>query len=421
VNNWAGNHHYRSVEIHRPERIEKVQDLVRRTERLKVLGTRHSFNDVADTTGTHISLDHMNQVISLDGSAETVTVEAGINYGQLCPWLHRQGWALHNLASLPHISIAGACSTATHGSGDRNGNLATAVSALDVVIADGDIVALSREQDPDRFAGVVVALGGLGIVTRLTLDLQPAFDVRQHVFEDVSLTNLLDHFDDVMAKGYSVSPFTDWISQRFRVWVKERIPQDGADSIPDLLGSKVAARSLHPVEGEPADGCTEQRSRPGPWHERLPHFRMDAVPSVGAELQSEYFVSRANARQALLAVDGLRQQIGPLLFVSEIRSIAADDLWLSPCYEQDSIALHFTWKPDWEQVRQLLPILEAELAPFEPRPHWGKLFTIPVDELQSSYERLDDFRGLLSQYDPDGKFRNRFLDEWHRGVPFDDR
>lgn len=411
MKNWAGNHTYEAARLHHPTTVEQVQQLVKGADRVKALGRRHSFNDIADTAGDLICLQHLDRVVALDPRRRSVTVEAGIAYSQLCPRLHREGWALPNLASLPHISVAGAASTATHGSGDRNGNLATVVSALEVVTADGDVVSLSRERDGERFHGAVVALGGIGVVTRLTLDLKPAFDLRQYVYEGLALTDLLDHFDDVMACGYSVSLFTDWTSRQFHVWVKQLVAQDVDPEARRLLfGSSPSTRPQHPVAGQPAAGCTEQQGVAGPWHERLPHFRVDGIPSVGEELQSEFFVPRPQARDALLAIDELRQEIAPLLHVSEIRSIAADELWMSPCYRQDCIALHFTWKKDWGPVRALLPTIEAALAPFHPRPHWGKLFTLPPQRLQSLYERLPDFRELLLQHDPGGKFRNSFLD-----------
>jgi xylitol oxidase len=149
---------------------------------------------------------------------------------------------------------------------------------------------------------------------------------------------------------------------------------------------------------------------PGPWCDRLAHFQMNFTPSSGAELQTEYFVARQDAVTALQAIKQIRERIAPLLFISEIRTIAADNLWLSPCYQQDSVAFHFTWKPNWPAVRQVLPLIEAQLAPFKARPHWGKLFTIPPALVQEQYEKMAAFRQLLQTFDPQGKFRNSFLD-----------
>ena len=217
---------------------------------------------------------------------------------------------MHNLASLPHVSVAGACATATHGSGSKNGNLSTAVSALEIVTADGEVVTLSRQKDGDRFAGAGVALGGLGVVTKVTLDVQPTFQVRQVVYENLSLAQLENHLDDIFASGYSVSLFTDWQNHRAtQVWIKHRVePGDSFEFAPEFYGAKLATRKLHPLAGHSAENCTEQMGIPGPWYERLPHFRMNFTPSSGAELQTEYFVPRNRGYEAILAVEKLRDQ-----------------------------------------------------------------------------------------------------------------
>ncbi len=211
--NWSGNYRYGTDRLHTPKSIEEVQEIVKTCTKLRVLGSRHSFNGIADSSTNQISLMHLSQMV-LDPKTQTVTVGAGISYGELSQYLDENGYALHNLASLPHISVAGACSTATHGAGNGNGNLATAISVLEMVTADGDSQTLSRERDGDRFRGAVVGLGGLGVVTKLTLDLQPSFDVRQVVYENLPLDQLKDHFDEIFASGYSVSLFTDWQNHR---------------------------------------------------------------------------------------------------------------------------------------------------------------------------------------------------------------
>ena len=411
LKNWAGNLEYGTDRLYPANSLERVQEFVRRQTKLKVLGTRHCFNDIADSTQSLLSLKPMDKVVALDPGAHTVTVEAGVTYGQLCPYLDGRGFALHNLASLPHISVAGACSTATHGSGETNGNLATAVSALEIVNAAGDLVKLSRQGDGESFRGAVVGLGALGVITRLTLDVQPTFDMRQYVYEDLPLSELKDHFDAIESSAYSVSLFTDWQEQRLNeVWIKSRVERGQAfDPQPEFFGAKRATRNLHPIAELSAESCTEQMGVSGPWYERLPHFRMGFTPSAGKELQSEYFVPRPHALPAILAVERLRDQVTPHLMISEIRTIAADRLWMSPCYRQPCVAIHFTWKQDWPAVRTLLPVIERELAPFKARPHWGKLFTMSPSHLRSLYERLPDFTRLSRTYDPQGKFRNAFL------------
>ena len=412
--NWAGNYVYRAARIHLPETVEQIQELVARSDRIKALGTRHSFNDIADSPGDQISLEHFNRIVSLDRERLTVTVEAGVRYGQLARWLHEEGYALHNLASLPHISVAGACATATHGSGDRHGNLATAVAALEMVTGNGEIVTLSRDHDWERLEGAVVGLGGLGVVTKLTLDVSPTFQMQQDVYRDLPLAELEKHYEELTSSIYSVSLFTDWHTSTInQVWLKRHVPDGVSVKVePELFGAKLATSHLHPIPLISAENCTEQMGVCGPWFERLPHFRMEFTPSSGDELQSEYILPRRHAFPAFRVIDGLRDHIVPLLQISEVRTIAGDNLWMSPCYKQDCVAIHFTWKQDWEGVSQVLPILEKELEPLEARPHWGKLFTMSTARLQSLYEKLPDFQQLLRHYDPEGKFRNEFLDRY---------
>ncbi|MCZ8514024.1 FAD-binding protein [Paenibacillus filicis] len=412
--NWAGNYRYSASELYVPENVGQVQELVARSSRMKVLGTRHSFNGIADSTESLLSLQKLNRVTALDHSRNKVTVEAGIRYGELCQYLHSNGYALHNLASLPHITVAGACATATHGSGDLNGNLATAVHSMEVIKADGEAVVFSREQQDGVFAGAVVGLGGLGVVTKITLDVIPAFQMSQYVYDNLPLAYLKEHFDDIFSSAYSVSLFTDWKNATFnQVWLKRRITDQASDRVePEFFGATRAASHRHPVPGHTSENCSEQMGIPGPWYERLPHFRMDFTPSAGEELQSEYFVTRQDAYDALCAIDRLREYISPLLHVSEVRTIAEDNLWMSPCYKQESVAIHFTWKANWEAVGQVLPIIEKQLEPFHARPHWGKLFAMSPARLQSLYEKLPDFQQLLLHYDPQGKFRNDFLNKY---------
>ncbi len=412
IMNWAGNIEYSTEKLYSSSSMEQVRDFVKQQSRFKVLGTRHCFNTIADSKDYLLSLKPMDEVVALDSEARTVTIGAGITYGKLSPFLHSRGFALHNLASLPHISVAGACSTATHGSGEKNGNLATAVSALELVTAAGDVVKLSRQKDNETFHGAVVGLGALGVITQLTLDLQPTFMMRQYVYENLPLRQMADHFDAIEASAYSVSLFTDWQKQRVNeVWLKSRTETGQAfDAKPEFFGAKLATKNLHPIAELSPENCTEQMGVPGPWYERLPHFRMGFTPSAGKELQSEYFVPREHAVEAILAVEQLRDQISPHLMISEIRAIAADDLLMSPCYQQPCITLHFTWKQDWPAVRNVLPMIERELAPFKARPHWGKLFTMSPAQLRLIYaERMTKFIELAKKFDPQGKLRNDFL------------
>jgi alditol oxidase len=409
--NWAGNYIYRAPEFVTPSSIEEVQAIVKRATKLRALGTRHSFNAIADSTVEQISLQHFDEML-IDSTNSTVTIGAGVTYGKLAPYIDSHGFALHNLASLPHISVIGGCSTATHGSGIHNRNLSSACSVLQFVTADGNLLTLTRAKDPDHFAGAVVALGALGIVTSLTLDLLPTYQVEQVVYQNLPFAELEHNLDAIFSSGYSVSLFTDWQNQRAtQVWIKRRVELGKPYAWPqEFYSAKRATEKLHPIAGHPAEPCTEQLGIPGPWFERLPHFRMNFTPSSGAELQTEYFVPREHGYQAIRAVEELRDRITPHLFITELRTIESDSLWMSMAYQRPSLAIHFTWKPEWPAVLEILPQIEAKLAPFEPRPHWAKLFTIPPVTLQSRYPKLTDFKELLTQHDPDGKFRNQFLE-----------
>ncbi|GGC13601.1 xylitol oxidase [Dyadobacter sediminis] len=410
LKNWAGNLEYSSDKLEKAGSIAQVQEFVKKHDKFKVLGTRHCFNSIADTRDRFITLVDMED-IQLDAANKKVTVSSGVKYGRLSPYLHEKGFALHNLASLPHISIAGACATATHGSGAKNGNLATAVSAMDMILANGETINLSREKDGEKFNAAVVHLGALGVVTKITLDLQPTFTMGQYVYEHLSFEQLKNNFESIQASGYSVSLFTNWQSKDIaEVWIKQKIENgQPLKAEPEFFGAKLATKNLHPIPELSAENCTDQMGVAAPWYERMPHFKMGFTPSSGVELQSEYFVSSQNAVDAILAISRLGDRVGPYLLTSEIRTIAADHFWMSPCYRQDSVAIHFTWKQDWPAVSKLLPVIEKELAPYNPRPHWGKLFTVSPDELEKRYDKMQDFRQLAKEYDPKEKFRNEFL------------
>lgn len=410
LKNWAGNLTYSTDQVFYPASVQEVQNVVKHKLKLKGLGTRHCFNTIADSKFTLLSTQKLNKLVSLDAEAKTVTVEGGIKYGELAPLLEAKGFALHNLASLPHISVAGSCMTATHGSGVKNGNLATAVRGLEIVLADGSIVHLSKAEDEKKLNAAVVGLGALGILTKLTLAIEPTYQMRQHVFLKLPMHELKDHFEKIVSAGYSVSLFTDWQSDSINeVWIKSRVGTDDGHDEKEFYGAKAATGNLHPILAHPAESCTAQMGVPGPWFERLPHFKMGFTPSSGAELQTEYFVPHEHAVEALQAVARLGKEIGPHLLISEIRTIASDELLMSPCYHQNSVAIHFTWKPDWEQVRRVLPLIEKELAPFHARPHWAKMFTMSPQVLEARYENMEQFRKVVAEYDVHGKFRNDFL------------
>jgi alditol oxidase len=409
--NWAGNVTFAARGFHRPSSLPELRRLVAGSDRVRALGTGHSFNRIADTPGDLVSVAGLPPLIEVDSAHDTVAVSAGLRYGELAHTLNQAGRALPNLGSLPHISVAGSCATGTHGSGDANPGLAASVSALEMITADGDLVTLDRGDA--RFPGSVVALGALGLVTRLTLATVPAFEVRQYVYDGLPRDQVDTHIAEIFASAYSVSLFTDWRAPRFQAWLKRRADAPGAALAgPRWLGGRLADGPRNPVPGGSARSCTEQLGEPGPWHERLPHFRLEFTPSAGAELQSEYLLPRAHAAAALAALDPIAPRLAPLLRICELRTVAADDLWLSPAYRRDSVALHFTWRQDWAAVSPVLAQVEERLAPLDPRPHWGKLFHTSPAAIRERYDRLDDFAGLMRHYDPAGKFRNTLLDRY---------
>ena len=416
--NWARNLEYSTENFQYPEYARDIQGLIKGSKNLKIIGTRHSFNRIADNPNTIVSLEKIKPLYILDKENLTVTVDGNVKYGDLAEYLHTNGYALHNMASLPHISVAGSCATATHGSGVKNANLSSAVVALEMINAAGDVVKASRKETPETFAGMVVGLGALGAVTKVTLKIVPTYNIRQDVYQNMPLAEIKKHFDEVMSAGYSVSLFTTYAKENInQVWVKRKVEGDIKIKLAsEWFGSTIATKNLHPIEEISAENCTEQMGVAGPWHERLPHFKMNFTPSSGEELQSEFFVPYQEGASALAAVFELYEKITPHLLISEIRSIAADDLWMSPCYQQDCVAIHFTWKQDWAAVKQVLPLIEAKLAPFKARPHWAKLFTMSPSSIQSRYKKLNDFKDLMKKQDPEGKFRNEFLDKNLYGV-----
>jgi len=405
--NWAGNLTYRAAELRKPESLGELADVITASPRVRALGSRHSFSPIADTEGTLVSLAQMPREIEIDTGAATARVSAGLRYGDLVPALDAAGFALANLASLPHISVAGAVQTGTHGSGDRIGSLATQVVGLDLMTADGEVRML-RRGEPD-FDGAVVALGALGVVTHLTLQIEPTYEIAQRVYEGAGWDEVLPRFDGVTGAGDSVSLFTTWQDAGAidQVWVKARPGRAHADAV-RAAGGREADGPRHPVPGVAPEPCTVQGGMPGPWHSRLPHFRLEFTPSAGAELQSEYLIDRRDVAAAVEALRGLASEIAPLLYVCEVRTMAADDLWLSPAFGRETVGLHFTWRPDSAGVEALVPRIE-EALPASARPHSGKVFTMDADSIRRRYPRWDEFAALRERMDPRGRFTNDYL------------
>jgi xylitol oxidase len=403
--NWAGNHAYRAARLVRPRSVEELCEVVARSTAVRAIGSRHSFSDITDTTGTLVDLSCLPANIRIDDGAASVSVSGGVRYGELAAAIEERGWALAAMASLPHISVAGAVSTGTHGSGDRTGSLAASVRALEVVAPDGSLRRLTRA-DAD-FTGSVVALGALGVLTRLEVDVEPSYEVCQEVRTGLTWPVVESSFDQITAAAYSVSLFTRFEDGVDQVWLKRRVTDA---PLVDPFGTIAAEQASHMLRGGAVQALTPQGGVPGPWLDRLPHFRLAFTPSNGAELQSEYFVAREQALEAIERLRRISPRFAPLLQVAEIRTIAADDLWLSGAHRRHTVALHFTWVRDEVAVRGVVREIEAELVPLGARPHWGKVFEMDAVALAEAFPRLRDFAALRERVDPDRVFGNAFLD-----------
>jgi len=403
MQNWSKNVDFNDRAFLQPESLSELQELVRSNAKLRARGTAHCFNEIANTSSYAINLSKMPKTIEVNPELNSVTVAAGLKYGELAPELHKQGWALNNLASLPHISIAGSISTGTHGSGIKNQNLANQVLSLDLVTAEGELRHIDRANP--AFNALIVGLGLGGIVYQYELKIEPTFKIRQVIYPEIPLDILQRNFDQIMGTAYSVSYFTDWsTAQVGNLWCKFR----EHEVIPESVGGSAKAdKKFHPIPSVDPVACTDQLGESGDWHQRLSHFKLEFTPSVGEEIQTEFFVDRKDAAAAIEAVSKLGEEITPLLWITELRTIAADDLWLSGAYQRDTLAIHFTWKKDLA-IYPVIEKVEAALRPFNYRPHWGKVFTADGKYLSSAYPKMSEFKALVEALDPASKFENTF-------------
>jgi xylitol oxidase len=403
MRNWSKNVDFNDRAFLQPESLSELQELVRSNAKLRARGTAHCFNEIANTSSYAINLSKMPKTIEVNPELNSVTVAAGLKYGELASELHKQGWALNNLASLPHISIAGSISTGTHGSGIKNQNLANQVLSLDLVTAEGELRHINRANP--AFNALIVGLGLGGIVYQYELKIEPTFKIRQVIYPEIPLDVLQRNFDQIMGTAYSVSYFTDWsTAQVGNLWCKFR----DVEEIPESVGGVAQAdRKYHPIPSVDPVACTDQLGEPGDWHHRLSHFKLEFTPSVGEEIQTEFFIDRKDAVAAIEAVSKLGEEITPLLWITELRTIAADDLWLSGAYQRDTLAIHFTWKKDLA-IYPVIEKVEAALCPFNYRPHWGKVFTADGKYLSSVYPKMSEFKALIEALDPASKFANTF-------------
>lgn len=413
VTNWAGNVVYASSDVRTPRTVAELQQLVAQADRVRALGTGHSFNRIADTTGTLVSLADLPIVAEADSATGMLRVSGALRYGDLVPALRAVGRALPNTGSLPHISVAGAAATATHGSGVGNRVLADQIRSLTLVTASGDLVTVDRRTRPDDFEGFPVSLGRLGIAVELELALVDDFEIAQTVVDDVDAELVGGNLLAVLGSAYSVSIFTRWSAESApQVWVKELVGAGARWSGEPLWGGRLADGPRHPLPGMSVEHTTRQMGEPGPWAERLPHFRFDALPSSGDELQSEYFVAATHAGAVWRELRDLGEVLAPVLQVSEVRAVAPDALWLSPTRGEPTVAFHFTWIRDEAAVRPVVEKLEERLTPFDARPHWGKVFATSPERLAGLFPALPRFRSLVDELDPTGKLGNDRVDAW---------
>ncbi len=400
--NWSGTVTYTAERVERPRSLDEAAEVVARSPRVHGLGTRHSFNDVADAPGVLLDLTGIPTDLVVDTAAGTATMGAGTRYGVVAPELDRAGVALHNTGSLPHISLGGAIATGTHGSGTALGSLSTAVRSFALLGPDGTTRTVRRGDE--GFDGAVLHLGLLGIVTRVELDVQPSYRMRQDTYGPLPWDTFVAHVAEVHDAAYSVCAYTVFGDEVGEVLLKSRVPEGADDvAVPDALFG--APR----LPGSPGDGHhTARDGSVGPWWDRLPHFPIESVPSHGSEVQSEHFVPLRHAAGALEAVRGMADRIRPHLHVCELRTMAADPFWLSPTQGEDVLCIAFTWQKHPDEVAALLPDLEARLAPFDGRPHWGKMSSLDTAAVEALWPRLPDFRRLVAAADPDRTFASAF-------------
>ncbi len=410
--NWAGNVEYSTEVLHKPKTLVEMQEIISKSARIRPTGSGHSFNRIADSNYALISAENFEKNFEIDTDKSLVRVPAGVSYGLLSQYLESLGYALENMGSLPQISVVGATSTGTHGSGITNLCLSGSIRTVEMITASGDLYNSANSDLP----AMSLALGSLGFIHHVQLAVQPSFQVAQTIYLNLPINRMLSNVDEILSSAYSVSIFTTWNdSMAEQIWIKSRIGHDEIPTQDEWFGARKASRKVHPSNEPEIDGATEQLGVPGSWNKRLPHFKMEFNPSFGEELQSEFFVPLKHAKEAIAAVYEIRQEFNSLLFVGEIRTIEADNLWLSPFFDRRTLAFHFTWKPMEDEVRKMLPTLENVLASFSVRPHWGKIFTDDFFSFKDIYPKFESFEKLRAEFDPKGKFLNNLMTKWGFG------
>jgi len=411
MKNWAGNLTFSAKEYIEIDSISKLQSIVSKASGVKVLATGHSFNDIADTNQTQISIKNLSNKIEIDSIKKVVLVPAGMQYADVCRYLETKGWALFNTASLGEITVAGAMLTGTHGSGSNNPVLSDCVEGIEMVLESGEIFNISRE-DSDEFFGFVISLGALGVFTKLKLKIVESFSIKQFVYENIGIQSISENFDDVFDKSYSVSYFSNWKKNSTgQIWMKF-LDNNNFPQLPSVwLDGNIANANQHPVKVNDPSPCTDQMGVSGKWLYRLPHFKLDSSPASGDEVQTEYLVDRAYVSHYIDELSNIGDEIAARVYATEIRTIKADDLWLSGAHGRQTVGFHFTWKKS-DSLQTFLPKIEEILGNHNGRPHWGKLFSTPRENLIGRYPKYSNFEDLLKKYDPNKKFRNSFINRY---------
>uniref|UniRef100_A0A915D0Y3 FAD-binding PCMH-type domain-containing protein n=1 Tax=Ditylenchus dipsaci TaxID=166011 RepID=A0A915D0Y3_9BILA len=415
--NWGGNFNFSTQDIKYPTTTAGVQQLVKECKgKIRPVGTRHSFSEIANTNDTLICLVHMNLILSVDPSVPSVTVQAGITYTDLIPFLQSIGLAIPMMASLGEISIAGAINTAVHGSGAGIGNLATQVLGLQMVLADGSVVQYSKGQNDTELAAATVGLGALGIVTQVTLQAQPTYNLAINVFENMDMSVLDTQLYNITHSGYAINMWSTFGTPGVldQVWITTKVDSNGVNAygnVSQLYGAPAATAQSSPIAALPPTYVVPQMGIVGPYYERLTDYDLGLSGQEGQQTQSEYYVDFDDFVPALKALQTLSAEINAVVYVALFRITEKDELWMSPQYKKTTMAIHFSWQPKLDQVMALLPKIEAALAPFNPIPHWGKLYTLKPEQYLPLLPKYPEWREQVELHDPTHKFRNKWLEE----------
>jgi L-gulonolactone oxidase len=424
--NWGRNQSCSPAAIEEPESELEVVEAVGRAraagQAVKVVGAGHSFSDIACTDGRLLRLDRLDRIVSMDRETGSVTVEGGIPLWKLNEELAQRGLALSNLGDIDRQSISGAVSTATHGGGARFGGLATFVTGLELVTAAGEVVQCSAEVEPELFACARVSLGALGVITKVTLQCEPAF--RLHAVErPCTVEELVRDLDEIADANEHIDCY--WFPHTDVATVKVANRTDAP--VRAWRGWKRYRNEVLLPNHVYAARCAVGRMRPG----RIPANMQRVAAGIGRSQQTdvshrilcsrrlvrfvemEYAVPRSELTQLLLQVRDLIETEGLRVdFPVEVRVAAADDIPLSTAHGRATgyLAVHLSAGTPRPRIERYFRGVEGLMLDAGGRPHWGKLHFQDAAGLSPRYPDWDRFRRVRTRVDPDGRFRNRYLD-----------